>query len=384
MTSFPKPSNFNTDPRVDFVEDVGKWVFTDETDGMEYEYEPGRGWFPLVTETQVEWQQSAYGTSPTDLDNTILESASDKRKRLLQQQQQRKRSISPGESSRVAKGLRTDTSSASGLLRNKPTSNKSIYIQNLPQDVTVDELATVFAKYGIIMEDFTTKEPKIKLYRHDDGKLKGDALITYFKPESVPLAITLMDDAPLRLADNSTRIRVSEAQFNKPSAAGQNGSLGPSIKRPVDPQKKKRAMQQLEKKLVWFETDEAEISDKYRRIVILKHMFVPAELEKDPTLLLDLKEDIRQECEKLGVVTNVKLFDTSPDGVVSVKFADKASATACVELMDGRWFGGRRVCADIYDGKSRYGASQPRETEEETQERLEKFAQWLEQDENSP
>ncbi|KAJ1969061.1 hypothetical protein IWQ62_000859, partial [Dispira parvispora] len=346
-------------------------------------YESGKGWFPLITETLVEWQQSAYGTSPTDRDSTVVESASDKRKRLLQQQ--RKRSVSPSEPSRAAKGLRTDTNSASGSLRNKSASNKSIYIQGLPHDVTVDELATAFSKYGIIMEDFATKEPKIKLYRHDDGTLKGDALITYFKPESVSLAITLMDDAPLRLADNSTRIRVSEAQFSKPSIVGPSGSSEPSAKRVVDPKKKKRTMQQLEKKLEWFETDEAEVSDKYRRIVILKHMFTPAELEKDPTLLLDLKEDIRQECEKLGVATNVKLFDTSPDGVVSVKFSEKASATACVELMNGRWFGGRRVSAELYDGRSRYGASQPRETEEETQERLEKFAQWLEQqDDNSP
>ena len=38
-------------------------------------------------------------------------------------------------------------------------------------------------------------------------------------------------------------------------------------------------------------------------------MFTLRELEEDPTLLLDLKEDVREECETLGEVTNVVLYD---------------------------------------------------------------------------
>lgn len=46
-------------------------------------------------------------------------------------------------------------------------------------------------------------------------------------------------------------------------------------------------------------------------------MFTLQELEEDPTLLLDLKEDVRDECEKTcGEVTNVTLYDVSdPDPV---------------------------------------------------------------------
>ncbi len=47
------------------------------------------------------------------------------------------------------------------------------------------------------------------------------------------------------------------------------------------------------------------------KIVVLKGMFTLAELEEDPTLLLDLKEEVREECEKLGEVTNVTLYDVS-------------------------------------------------------------------------
>lgn len=38
-------------------------------------------------------------------------------------------------------------------------------------------------------------------------------------------------------------------------------------------------------------------------------MFTLKELEEDATLLLDLKEDVREECETIGEVTNVTLYD---------------------------------------------------------------------------
>lgn len=44
-------------------------------------------------------------------------------------------------------------------------------------------------------------------------------------------------------------------------------------------------------------------------MVVLKHMFTSKEIAEDPTLILDLKEDVREECETLGVVTNVVLYD---------------------------------------------------------------------------
>lgn len=45
------------------------------------------------------------------------------------------------------------------------------------------------------------------------------------------------------------------------------------------------------------------------RIVVLKHMFTLEELKDDPSLLLDLKEDVREEAETVGDVTNVVLYD---------------------------------------------------------------------------
>jgi HIV Tat-specific factor 1 len=86
------------------------------------------------------------------------------------------------------------------------------------------------------------------------------------------------------------------------------------------------------------------------RVVVLKHMFTLQELEEDAALLLDLKDDVREECSSLGEVTNVVLYDVrmsarlpfrdlvststpiqkEPDGVMTVKFREPIGAQACV------------------------------------------------------
>lgn len=59
------------------------------------------------------------------------------------------------------------------------------------------------------------------------------------------------------------------------------------------------------------EEEKAQTANKNNRVVVLKHMFTLAELEEDAALLLDLKEDVREECSTLGEVTNVVLYDVS-------------------------------------------------------------------------
>ena len=51
--------------------------------------------------------------------------------------------------------------------------------------------------------------------------------------------------------------------------------------------------------------------NRYNRVVVLKGMFTLKDLEKEPALLLELKEDVREECETLGQVTSCTLFDVS-------------------------------------------------------------------------
>lgn len=55
--------------------------------------------------------------------------------------------------------------------------------------------------------------------------------------------------------------------------------------------------------------DSVNAVNKNSRVVVLKYMFTLKELEQDTALLLDLKEDVREECATLGEVTNVVLYD---------------------------------------------------------------------------
>ena len=80
---------------------------------------------------------------------------------------------------------------------------------------------------------------------------------------------------------------------------------------------------------------------------------------------MDIKEDIRDECGKLGEVTNVVLYDLEKDGVASVRFANAESAKACVKLMNGRKFDGQEVEAYITDGKEQFKKSKKKADDED-------------------
>ena len=52
------------------------------------------------------------------------------------------------------------------------------------------------------------------MYRDDQGNFKGEALVIYFKEESVKLACDLLDEAPLRFSEKEL-IRVQPAVFQE-------------------------------------------------------------------------------------------------------------------------------------------------------------------------
>lgn len=109
--------------------------------------------------------------------------------------------------------------------RDKPpaerkSKNTAVYVTGLPLDTEQDELIERFSRCGVIEED-EQGEPKIKMYARDDGSFSGEALVVYFKEESVLLALNILDDAELRLGVPSTVMRVTKADF-----AHKNNSTG--------------------------------------------------------------------------------------------------------------------------------------------------------------
>lgn len=108
-------------------------------------------------------------------------------------------------------------------------------------------------------------------------------------------------------------------------------------------------------------------------------MFSPTEFERDAKLILDYRNDLRDECnEKCGEVKKVEIYDRHVDGVAAVFFKEFDNADACVSLMNGRWFAGRQLISHHWDGKTKYKI---KETEEEAEKRIELWEKFLEADE---
>ncbi|EGO00293.1 hypothetical protein SERLA73DRAFT_180800 [Serpula lacrymans var. lacrymans S7.3] len=395
MSSAPPPSTaagssaeaqaaaFAEDPRIYFLKETETWRYEDD-DGSEMEYDAVKGtWVPLVDEDLLKKQQAAYSVAGVDEATPAAPVLARENKKRKEPEDYTSATTTAGPSSKRGKNDKKD----------KPVKSKNtaVYVTGLPLDAEADEIIERFSKCGVIEED-DDGDPKVKLYAREDGSFSGEALVVYFKEDSVILAVNLLDDAELRFGDSSSVMKVQKAEFGHKNTSGvASGESQP--RKTVDKKKASRRIGKMQKKLLeWddedgfgpskMEEENAQVVNRNSRVVVLKHMFTLKELEKDASLLLDLKEDVREECSTLGEVTNVVLYDKEADGVMTVKFRDPLSAQACILKMSGRFFDGRRVEASLYAGKQRFkrsGASDEIEGDgdEAEKQRLDDFASWL-------
>ena len=96
----------------------------------------------------------------------------------------------------------------------------------LPLDATFEEVVERFSKCGLIEED-DEGEPKVKMYAREDGTFSGEALVVYFKEDSVSLAINILDDAELRLGGPASRMSVQRAEFGHKNDNAAGGEAKP-------------------------------------------------------------------------------------------------------------------------------------------------------------
>eukprot|EP00038_Savillea_parva_P013676 m.212030 g.212030 ORF g.212030 m.212030 type:complete len:414 (+) comp25872_c0_seq1:31-1272(+) len=272
----------------------------------------------------------------------------------------------------VAKKPKTDKSKQ-GFFQLDDKNNPHAYVEGLPtENFDVEQFKTFMSKCGIIQEN-ADGEPKIKLYTNDDGELQGDGRCTYLKPESVDLAITLLDQT--EIVPGST-VTVSRAKFQPKALPADAPAVAKKVKPKGKGKSDKDAKKRQEKRLLaWHDEDDKPVRKKAVGVVVIKNMFDPKEFDEDATYLNDIRDDLMSECGKLGVVKKVMIFDRHPEGVVSVKFEDVAAAHACIKLMHNRLFGGRRLSADMWDGHTSYKIE---ESDMEREERLKKWEQHLE------
>jgi HIV Tat-specific factor 1 len=373
-SSFPtNPEDFDADDRISFSKLDNKFVLVQD-DGSEFEFDDAiQRWIPVVDEALLEEQQKAYRVSGVD-EAEPVEAMKKKRKKEYVNGEDVwlfpslfPMLIDIQEGGRAAKAPKK----AKAPL--PPRANTAVYVTGLPHDVTGEEVREVFSrKCGVIAEEIDSGKPRIKLYTDDKGAFKGDALIVFFKAPSVDMAIMLLDDTEFRIGDKANgkmRVQAAESSYKKV----QHNDGGEEKEKPKtsmkDKQKIIKKTQKLDARLADWSDDEPstimETSSKWDKVVILKHMFTLDELAEDPAAILDIKEDIREECSKLGEVTNVALFDMEEDGVASVRFSNSEAAKACIGVMDGRSFAGQKVVAYISDGKEHFRKSKKKDNDHE-------------------
>lgn len=240
-----------------------------------------------------------------------------------------------------------------------------------------------------------SNKPRIKLYRDENGNPKGDALIVYFRPESVPLAIQMMDGFDLRWGEKGPNgpMRVTEAdqsykrQQNTGADGGDDEEGEKKMRRGADKKKIKAKTERLNQRLAnWSDEDEpvAKKESRWHKFVVLKHMFtiegLAKEMAEDPSAKEDLLEDVKSQCELSGEVLGLYLYDLEEEGVITARFNTADEANDCVRRLDGKVFDGRKVEASIANGSERFKKSRKVHLDSDSEEemRLNNFGAALE------
>jgi len=246
---------------------------------------------------------------------------------------------------------------ADGFFKQDEKTNCFMYIQGLPtEDFDEKMLWEYMKKAGIVAED-DGGQPKVKLYRNADGSLKGDGRVCFLKVESVSLALTILDGGEIT---PGFPVSIARATFEA-KAGGQRKKKG---------KKKKQQKETQEKKLLSWHEEKGEVSKKAAGVVVLKNAFDPKQFDEDATFLTDIQSDLRKFCTDFGEVKKVMVFDRHPDGVVSIKFTDVASAQKCMRKMNNKTFNSRTLLAEMWDGNTNY------KIEETDAERDARRAKW--------
>ncbi|EXJ59281.1 hypothetical protein A1O7_06713 [Cladophialophora yegresii CBS 114405] len=378
QTGLPQdPADFDADPRVSWSRLDNKFILETE-EGNEFEWDTAlKRWIPVLDQTLLDQQGQIYRVPGVDDDATTTAQQKKKRKQP-NGDEVRSPQYAPEQALRVHQ---------SGSKPKKARVNTAVYVTSLPLDADDEEIHHVFSKCGVIAEEIDSGKPRIKMYEDDKGQFKGDALVVYFRPESVDLAVQMLDDTDFRLGEQGPagKMRVQAADFSYKSQQDAPAKTSNKDKKKII----KRTAKMNAKLTDWDDDDPQtlnETSSKWDKVVILKHMFTLQELEEDPSAMLEIKEDIRDECAKLGEVTNVVLFDKEDEGVASVRFSNAEAAASCVRLMNGRWFDEKQLEAYIATGNEKFKKSGDKKAgyvdDEDDEEggRLDAFGSWLEEE----
>ncbi|CUS22828.1 LAQU0S07e01024g1_1 [Lachancea quebecensis] len=243
----------------------------------------------------------------------------------------------------------------------RPVKNCAIYISHLPLEVTKDEVVKEFTKYGVIRKDSKSSEPKCKFYYDDDGCFEGAALIVYMRPESVRMAIDLMDGynfmgRELKVEEatfkkepkNDTKGSTdSPKSFNGGSAEPELNNIHSEVLSEQQRELQDRGYKSDEKNTAQEEEDEPDSDSSESEsspactVVLANVLDLYANLGSQQ--IAEIAADLKEGCETIGSVVSFDLDEVL--GQAKIEYKSSEVADKCCQLMNGRFFDGRKLIA---------------------------------------
>jgi len=337
----------------------GKTVYKDPVDGMTYEWdEEKKAWFPQIGEDFMAAYQLNYGfTNDLESKPTMPEPEVEK--------------PPPPEKQPKSSQKKAEKKAPEWFEEDESKSTK-VYVSGLPSTITDEEFEQFVSKCGMVEHDIRTKKSKLKLYKDESGVPKGDGWCSYIKPESVSLALAILDGSDFK----GNKVSVERAKFQ------QKGNYDPKLKpKKLNKKERERRAKHQERLFAWVPDKMKGERAKYEKVVVIKNLFEPKEFARDPGRILDITSQIRQQCSKFGACTKVVLYDKHEEGVCQVFFREPLEADMAVQMMNGRLFGKRLMTVTTWDGKTKYKRDESKEEEQARLASWEEFLQGENEDE---
>jgi len=270
----------------------------------------------------------------------------------------------------------------------------NLYVEGLPTNwestgMNEELAATFFRKAGIIRTDHENR-PRIRFYKQTDPATgavlgyKGDALVSYLKPESVDLAIDILDGQEIV---PGYRVKLSRSQLNADGSLTreQLAAQGAELRAQFNKVKRTGAEAvKLASQQIALDWDEG-VESGGLKIVLLQGLYTVAEALQargiqvnppppgqkpvysdyelamamdtdDPAIAnyyervkASLKEELERTC---GPIKKISVFPGNDTGPAVVQFRTGAGAKACLAHMQGKTAAGRPIIAQYYDGRT--------------------------------
>lgn len=234
------------------------------------------------------------------------------------------------------------TAQAEDLTRliSRPVETKNrIFVGNIHTNLTDNDIRLVFEPFGPL--DFATIQ-----IDPESGRSRGFAFVQFRNEKDARHAIEKMNR--FELAGKDLTVSLASEKNSRTNYKLDDNIDSPGFR--LTSKTRSDLMNRLSR-------DRNDISENtsitkresphkiYSRNVMLKHMFDPKELKnKDDEI--DLEDDILAECKKFGKIKHFEL-DLDSRGEVYMKFQSESDARRCTRALDGRWFGGKQISANM-------------------------------------